>query len=285
MIVPLPVVRRAAALAAVLCLAGALGACKGHKSPLPAPGAMDADKFLFDKGTENLEKKKWLTAREYFRRLFDTYPRSQYRQQAKLGIGDSYIGEARIESYILGANEFREFLQFFPADQRTDYAQYRLSLALMKQMLSAQRDQTATKEALVELDRFRQSYPNSKFKPEVEKLYRETRDRLSDSEFLVGQFHFRSRLYAGAISRLQGLLTDDPGYTHKDEVYFLLGETYYKALLLDQALPYYERLAAEFPSSKRMTEVKKRLAEIKPKSTTGKSGDPDSGADPVSRLP
>jgi len=275
MTVALPVVRRTAAFAAVLFLVGALGACKGHKSPLPAPGAMEADKYLFDKGTENLEKKKWVTAREYFRRLFDTYPRSQYRQQAKLGIGDSYIGESRIESYILGANEFREFLQFFPADSRTDYAQYRLSLALMKQMLSPQRDQSATKEALVELERFRQSYPNSKYKPEVEKLYRETRDRLSDSEFLVGQFHFRSRLYAGAISRLQGLLTDDPGYSHKDEVYFLLGETYYKALLLDQAIPYYERLAAEYPSSKRMPEVKKRLAEIKPKS----------GADPVSRIP
>ena len=41
-----------------------------------------------------------------------------------------------------------------------------------------------------------------------------------------------------------------------------------KALLPDQALPYYERLLAEFPASKRSTEAKKRVAIIK----TGKSG-------------
>ena len=260
--------RHAPRLVVAACLFAALAAC-GKKPPLPLPGAMDADKFLFERGQEELKAKHWIAAREYFRRLFDTYPRSPYRTQSKLGIGDTYLGEGRLDSLILSANEFREFLQFFPVDSRADYAQYRLGLALMRQMLGPERDQTATKEALVEFTKFQQVYPKSTYRPEVDKLYRETRDRLSDSEFLVGQFYYRIKLYVGAISRLQNLLIEDPAYTRKDQAYFLLGEIHYKAMLLDQALPYYERLLTEFPSSKRVEDTKKRLAEIKSKPKGG----------------
>ena len=45
-------------------------------------------------GTEELNEKNWLTAREYFRQLMESYPQSQYRADAKLGIGDTYLGEA-----------------------------------------------------------------------------------------------------------------------------------------------------------------------------------------------
>jgi outer membrane protein assembly factor BamD len=264
----LSVRRHAGPLVLAACLCAALAAC-GKKPPLPPPGSVDADKFLFDRGNEELKAKHWIAAREYFRRIVDTYPRSEYRPPAKLGIGDSYLGEGRIDSLILGANEFREFLTFFPVDRRADYAQYKLGVALSKQVLGPERDQTATKEALAELQKFQQIYPKSQYKPEVDKLYRQTRDRLSDSEFLVGQFYYRIRLYAGTLSRLTELLTEDPQYTRKDQVYFLLGETYFKALLPDQALPYYERLLAEFPASKRSAEAKKRVALIK---TSGKSG-------------
>jgi outer membrane protein assembly factor BamD (BamD/ComL family) len=108
--------RHAARLVIAACLFATIAAC-GKKPPLPLPGAMDADKFLFERGQEELKERHWLSAREYFRRLFDTYPRSPYRTQSKLGIGDAYLGEGRLDSLILAANEFREFLQFFPVDR------------------------------------------------------------------------------------------------------------------------------------------------------------------------
>ena len=42
---------------------------------------------------EALNEKHWLTAREYFRQLVDSYPQSPYRADAKLGLGDTYLGE------------------------------------------------------------------------------------------------------------------------------------------------------------------------------------------------
>ena len=254
--------RGTAWLLAAVCLIGTGAGCASGP-PLPPAGSVDADKFLYDRGADAIAREKWLTAREYFRRLVDTYPRSQYRKLAKLGIGDSYLGEGRIDSLILGANEYREFLTFFPLDELADYAQYKLTIALSRQMLGPQRDQTATIEALRELDRFIKSYPDSKYRAEVDALYRTARDRLSESEYQIGRFHYRSRLYLGAVQRFRRLLNDDPGFTRKDAVYYHLGESLMKLKVPGEAVVYYERLIAEFPKSEYLERAKERLAEIK----------------------
>jgi outer membrane protein assembly factor BamD len=255
--------RGAAWLLGAVCLLGGAGCASAPA--LPAPGSVDADKFLYDRGAEALADEKWLTAREYFRRLVDTYPRSEFRKLAKLGIGDSHLGEGRIDSLILGANEFREFLTFFPLDASADYAQYKLGVALSRQMLSPRRDQTATVEALVELERFIKSYPESKYRAEVDALWREARDRLSESEFRVGLFHYQSRMYLGAVQRFRGVIDADPGYTKKDEVYFYLAETLVKmgGPMTAEAVAYFSRLIEEFPASEYQERARKRLAEIK----------------------
>ena len=260
--------RRTSLRAVALVLAGLSltlwSGCGAASAPkLPAAGSADADKFLFDRGTEALTKKKWLEAREYFRRLVDTYPQSPYRAEAKLGLGDSYIGQNTVESNILAINEFHEFLTFFPLSDRADYAQYRIGLAHFRQMLSPQRDQTATKEALAEFDAFIQRYPTSKLRPDVEKLQRQARDRLSESEFEIGLLYSRMKWCPGAIERFKGLLAQDPGFTSRDSVYYYLGECLERMNRSAEALPYYDRLVTEFPQSKHLGDTKKRMALIK----------------------
>lgn len=268
----LPTIRRFVAAGAALCLLAASAACKSAPK-LPEAGSVDAPKFLFDRGNESLKDKKWLNAREYFRRLVDTYPGSPYRADAKLGIGDAYLGEGRSDSTVLAANEFREFLNFFPLNPRADYAQYKLAIAQMEQMLGPERDQTATKSALVELDRFLQNYPDSKYRSEVEKLRREVRDRLSESEYRVGLFSYRSRNYGGALARFTGILKEDPQYTYRDAVYYYLAESYIKVsltalgpgkdALVKDAVSYYEKLIAEFTNSDYLERAQRRLKELK----------------------
>ena len=256
------VFRRTARLAAVALIAAGLAAC-GAKQQVPQLGEAQADKFLFDRGTEALAKKSWLSAREYFRRLVDSYPQSQYRAEAKLGIGDSYLGEGRVDNLILGANEFKEFLAYFPTSPRSDYAQYRLTWAASEQMLSAQRDQTATHEALGEAVKFIESYPESKYRPEVEKLYREARDRLSESYFRIGLLYYRSRWMPGAASRFSDIVREDPGYTKRDELFYYYGETLIRLNGQAEALAMFEKILAEFPKSKFRKKAEKRVAELK----------------------
>jgi outer membrane protein assembly factor BamD len=238
-------------------------ACVSHPRNQVPPGTSEPDKFLFDKGTDALNGRKWLTAREFFKQVTETYTASPYRPDAKLGIGDTYLGEGTAEALVLAINEFREFLSFYPTHKRADYAQYKLGLAHFRQMRGPQRDQTETREAVRELDTLVTRYPNSSLMPEVKAKLREARDRLSESDYLVGYFYYRQRWYPGAIDRFKTLLKQDPEYTARDGVYFYLAESLTKVKQEAEALPYFERLLQEFEKSQYLQETHKRVAELK----------------------
>lgn len=249
---------------AVALLGSALlaSACASSgRGPVPA-GTAQPDQFLFDKGNEALQKKKWLTAREYFKQVTETYTASPLRPDAKLGIGDTYLGEGSTEALVLAIGEFQEFLSFYPTNKRADYAQYKLGIAHFRQMRPAQRDQSETRDALKEFQTFVARYPNSELMPEVKSKLRETRDRLSESELEVGQFYYRIRWYPGALDRLNTLLKDDPEFTNRDEAYFFIGESLMKLNRPKEALPFYDKIVTEFGQSERLEAAKKRMEEI-----------------------
>jgi outer membrane protein assembly factor BamD len=247
--------------AAILALV-AVGCASGKRGSVP-PGTAQPDQFLFDKGNEALKNKKWLTAREYFKQVNETYTQSPIRPDAKLGIGDTYLGEGSSEALVLAIAEFQEFLSFYPTHPRADYAQYKLGMAHFRQMRSAQRDQTETRETIREFQTFVTKYPNSELMPEVRTKLREARDRLSESEFEVGRFYFRIHWYVGSIARLQKLVETDPEFSSRDGVYFYLGESLVKQGRKAEALPYYARLLEEFQQSEFLDEARRRVDELK----------------------
>jgi outer membrane protein assembly factor BamD len=249
------------------CLAVALltaaAACASHTRGAVPPGTNEPDKFLFDRGTDALNDKKWLTAREFFKQVTETYTQSPYRPDAKLGIGDTYLGEGTAEALVLAINEFREFLTFYPTNNRADYAQYKLAMAHFRQMRAPQRDQSETREAIKEFEAFIARYPNSSLMPEVRAKYREARDRLSESDYLVGYFYFRQKWYPGAIVRLKALLKEDPEYSGRDGVFYHLAEALARTKKEAEALPYFEKLVQEFEQSEYLLLAQKRIAELK----------------------
>jgi outer membrane protein assembly factor BamD len=237
-------------------------ACGSGRANIPTVGGADADKFLYERGVESLEKRRWFTAREYFGRLFDNYPQSPHRPDAKLGMADAYLGEGTTESLVMAVNEYKEFLTFYPTHARADYAQYKLGMTHHRQMRGPQRDQSETREAIREFETFVQRYPNSPLLPEVRERLREARDRLSTSEYQVGYFYFRQRWYPGAIDRLRTLLQNDPGFSNRDGAYFHLAESLVRMNQTAEALPYYDRLVKEFDTSEYLERAQKRLQEF-----------------------
>jgi outer membrane protein assembly factor BamD len=256
-----------AALVLALVIAGALaaGCAQRGRGAIP-PGTAQPDQFLYDRGMEALNAKKWLTAREFLRQLTETYTQSPLRPDAKLAIGDTYLGEGSAEALVLAINEFQEFLSFYPTNRRADYAQYKLGMAHFRQMRAPQRDQTETRDTIREFETFVTRYPNSELMPEVQAKLREAKDRLSEADYEVGVFYYRQRWYPGAIDRLSTLLKTDPEYTGRDGAYFYLGEALSKINRQAEALPYYEKLVSEFEQSEHLDDAKKRIAALKAES-------------------
>jgi outer membrane protein assembly factor BamD len=237
-------------------------ACGASRATVP-PGNTEPDRFLYDRGTESIKEEEWINAREYFRQIVDGYPQSPVRPDAKLGVGDSYLGEHTTEALVLAANEFREFLTFYPTNPRADYAQFKLAMSHYEQMRAPERDQTETREALKEFDVFFQRYPNSALMPEVKARWRETRDRLSEASYRVGLHYHRVRWYPGAIDRFREVLKEDPGFGGRDRVYFYLADSLAKTKKEAEAIPYFQRLLEEFPQSEHRAETVERLAALK----------------------
>jgi outer membrane protein assembly factor BamD len=254
------VLRARAALLAVLLLALAAACSTGPRRP-PA-GTLEPDKFLWERGTDELNKRHWLTAREYFRHLIDSYPQSPYRADAKLGLADTYLGEGSLEGNVLAINEYREFLSFYPTHRR--YAQYKLGMSHFYQMHGPERDQTETREAIAELALFVRRYPTSELLPEAQKHLRIARDRLGDAEYGVAYFYVRTQKFPpAAIDRFKALLKEDPEYTRRDAVYFHLAQSLLKMDQAAEALPYLDRLIAEFEQSEYLEEAKKLASTLK----------------------
>jgi outer membrane protein assembly factor BamD len=246
-----------------IALIATVSACASTaRNSVPA-GTTEPDQYLFQMGQEQIKRERWLVAREYFKQVTETYTQSPVRPDAKLGVGDTYLGEGTAEALVLAINEFQEFLAFYPTHPRADYAQYKLAIAHFRQMRGPQRDQTETRAAIRELENFATRYPNSALMPEVQARLREAKDRLSESEYWVGLTYYRIRWLPGTISRLTSLLKSDPEYTGRDAVYFYLGESLLKAGRAAEALPYFEKLVAEFERSEHLETAQQRISELK----------------------
>jgi outer membrane protein assembly factor BamD len=258
----------------ILAAASVSACASGPKKP--PVGTLEPDKFLWERGTEELNKKHWLTSREYFRQLMDSYPQSTYRADAKLGLADTYLGESTPESTVLAINEYREFLSFYPTHPRAYYAQFKLGMCHFYQMHGPDRDQTETHEAIAELTTFLQRYPTREQNPLLDEgraRLREARDRLSDADYRVAYFYLRTQKFPpAAIDRFNAILKNDPEYSRRDAVYFYLAQALLKLNRQAEALPYLDRLVAEFESSEYLEEAKKLAETLKADMKKAKTG-------------
>jgi outer membrane protein assembly factor BamD len=130
-------------------------------------------------------------------------------------------------------------------------------------MRSADRDQSETRAALTEFDVFFQKFPNSSLMPEVKEKWRVARDRLSEHSYRVGLTYYRIRWDPGAIDRFREVLRDDPAYPGRDAVYFYLAESLVRSDKTAEAIPYLERLVAEFKVSEYLNDARERLQKLK----------------------
>jgi outer membrane protein assembly factor BamD len=217
-------------------------------------------------------------AREYYRQLVDSYPQSPYRADAKLGIGDTFLGERSAESYVLAINEYREFLNFYPTHPRAHYAQFKLAMAHFYQMKSPMRDQTETRDAIRELQVYVTKFPDKPLIEEAKQNLRTAKDRLDEWDLGVAEHYYRIKWYPGALGRLVPLLKADPEFSGRDKAYFILGASYEKVRQPASALPWYERIVNEFDKSEYLEQAKKRIAELKATVPAAAGKEPPKGA-------
>jgi outer membrane assembly lipoprotein YfiO len=247
-----------------------------------------SDQVVFEAAQQAMEAGKYESARQYFRRVVDAFPQSQYQVRARIGLADTYMRQGGQANYILAVSAYREFLTLYPSAPEASYAQFQAAEAYFKQMNNPDRDQTATLQALEEFQRLLDVYPNSSQVEPARERIRECRQTLARSEFQVGYFYQRTRkAWRAAIGRYERVLRQYPDYENLDEVIFRLGEALAASARFNEAAPMLSRLKEEYPESRWVPRAEEILAEIpvmpvaapEPTEQAGPPPPPPDGAD------
>ena len=221
--------------------------CKsgGSEDPILRMSADEA----FEEGQSLMERKKYQQAVEYLEHAFEVAPNSNVGRQALLLAADALYLDGGTANFIKAEAKYRDFQNRFPTSDRGDYVQLQIANCLIEQVLRPDRDQTATRKALLAYNDLLRIYPTSEFAEQAQLGIDALRERLGDHEYIIGRYNYKRRLYSAAESRLQGLLDEYPNYEESDKVLFLLGRSQLKQGHYEDAEGTFQRLQTEYPDS------------------------------------
>lgn len=244
----------AMALVGVACSSGPLA---------DVPTGAQADRRLLALGQQSLEERDWDTARTWFRQLLDSYPRSQFAGDARLGIADTYNNQRGAQNALLAATEYRDYLTFFPNHPRADYAQFQIAYGHFERRRSADRDQEDTLLAATEFEKLLELYPNSRYAEEARTHLAVCKNDLATSVLLKAEFYQDQRRWCrGAIPRLEEILASYPEFERLAEVRHRLGQALTQCGREQEALVHYQKIVEEHSGSAFTEAARQRIREI-----------------------
>ena len=168
-------------------------------------GTREADtaEELAEKGMESFDDEDYYDALKAFTTLKERYPYSRYAILAELKVADAHFHR---KEYAEAIAAYAEFLQLHPKNDAIPYVLYQIGECYYKQLLSEDRDQTPTRQAISAFQRLLREHPNSTYANTAKERIQECRKLLAQHEFYVAKFYFKSKKYEAALLRFEGVL-------------------------------------------------------------------------------
>ncbi len=236
---------------------------KAHRAPLPAllllflllpPGCspklskqtgLGAAELLAI-GEKKAEQKKYSDAADAFQLLIERYPTSPLASRAQFGLAQNRMADG---SDAEAEVAFDDFLRLYPADARVPDALYLKAELLARQVLSPERDQTKTREAVTAYLRFLEKEPSTPRSADAARKVRELRNRLARHEVVVVSNYMSRKLYGSAEARTRRALAEFPDVPDTPVLMALLVDAMEKEGKKDSAAEARTVLAEKFPGN------------------------------------
>lgn len=235
-------------LAAFMLMAG----CTAHTD---LQGQRDP-KELYDKAMESYLAEHYDVAEQSFKRLMEDYPLSPYSVESQIMIADLCYATERYDD---AGSYYTNFIALHPEHPKAAYALFQKGMSHFKEILSIDRDQTATKKALFAFEDLLASYPGCAYAPKAEELISFLRRRLAEREIYIAKFYFNSSNYKGALARLRDVLKNYPEVGLSDETLYYIGESYIRLGEQRLAEDAFTTLISDYPDSPYVKGARTRL--------------------------
>jgi outer membrane protein assembly factor BamD len=217
-----------------------LTACTATKPP-----ARTAEEY-FRQGEQAFAKEDYQEAIEAFKKAREIYESAELNRRAELAIADAYFLD---EEYVEAAAAYEDFLKQHPGTDQSARVLFQLGESYFNQILAIDRDQTATRNALVTFESLLKLHPRSPQAQQAPARIRSCRSHLAANELYVATFYHKIEKHKAAIDRLSKLLADYPDFPERDEALYLLGRSFLDNGHPNLAVETFEKLLAEAPRS------------------------------------
>ena len=257
-------------LAAAFACGGSSGSPRAGSKARSKGSTLRADddaRSAYERALLDFRRGDCLGAEPVFREIRREFPYSRFAALSELRIGDCQF---RNEEYPEAIQTYRQFVRIRPSHKEIPYARFRIAEAYYNQIPSGwfmtppvhERDQSAARDALIQLRRFVVDFPDDQRVPEANELMEKCMGLLAAHELYVARFYLRRDAYRGVVSRLRGLLASYPGSDAEPEALLMLGEVYLKLDEIEAARQSLSELIERFPESSEAKKAKGILGEL-----------------------
>lgn len=234
-----------------LCILLALTACSSSVVPPPR----NADYYL-QQGEQMFDRGLYEEAVANWEKVRDSYYSPELNIIAELKIAEAYYLS---QKYPEAAAAYEDFIKQHPNSDRISHAMYQLGLSYYQQILNADRDQTATNNALVTFQSLLKRFPQHPSKEEIKVYIGRCQDRLASHEVYVGRFYLKTDKPFAAIGRLEKVFKTYPNYYFRDEAWYYLGKAYLITGQKEKAVQAFNTLFKDFPASQYIIQAQKSM--------------------------
>jgi len=254
----------AAALLGLLTLA-LFGGCAS--APPPEEEFPSAETY-YQRGLEVLEGRRVMLffsdvdyprAIELFQEVIDNYPYAEYATLAELKIADVYFDRGQ---YDQAADEYQFFVERHPSHPEAAYAIYRNGLCAYERMRSADRDQTATREAIAQFQVLIDRYPDSQYTEDARRRMSDAADMLVRHDIEIGDFYLERGECHSAARRYRSALSGYPAHSERLRTMYRLAGALQCMRRTDEAIGLYRDILVQEPDGGLLGDVRDRLEEL-----------------------
>jgi len=224
-------------------LAGLLLASGGCAWLRPAPVPILPPDELYSQGESELERRRYLEARDSFRKIVERHPNSSWAPRARFLLGEAWYREAEFDKAV---KEFETFLAFYPRHQIADLVQYRLAMSYYDQLKPVEQDQGLTVKAMEQFRRLVKEYPDSRYATDALAKIDICRGRLAQKEVWVAGYYFSQGNPGAARQRLEFVLKEYPRTLVIPETLYTLAEVNFAEGRNREAVELLRQLATDY---------------------------------------
>jgi outer membrane protein assembly factor BamD len=225
----------------------------------------------FESAEEAFAEERYNEAVKFFEHVKNKFPYSKYAVLADLRVADAHFAR---EKWLEAADAYRLFVRFHPRHEKVGYATFRIAKAYFNETddgafsellfgTAAERDQTATRDAIRAFDDYLSRFPEGEHVEEARELRVHARTKLAEHDLYAAAFYAQRDKHMGALWRYQRIANEFADTPLAPRALLLAGQLQRDELEdADAARASFERLLKEHPEAEEAEDARAALASL-----------------------